>query len=83
MDAPEPNGGIITSKSAPEPANPAPRIPSIDSTSIVAVVYPLPGEVTTTSWIWPGIVIPSASWPSATVIVTNPPSPSPPIGTWL
>ena len=48
-----------------------------------ATVYPFPGDVTKTSWIWPGITIPSESVPSATVICTNPPSPSPPIGTLL
>ena len=47
------------------------------------MVYALPGEVTTTSCIWPGIVIPSSSDPSLTKILTKPPSPSPNIGTEL
>ena len=83
MDAPDPNGGITTINSAPDPVKPEPRMPGIDSISIVAVVYPLPGDVTITSCIWPGIDTPSESVPSATVIWTNPPSPSPPIGTPL
>ena len=78
-----PNGGITTSISAPEHANPAPRIPVIASISIFALVYPLPGEVMVTDWIWPGIVSPSSFVPSATTIVTRPPSPSPLIGPLL
>jgi hypothetical protein len=38
IDAPVPEAGITTSNSAPEPVKPAPRIPVIASTSIVAVV---------------------------------------------
>ena len=38
IDAPVPVAGITTTNSAPEPVRPAPRIPVIASTSIVAVV---------------------------------------------
>ena len=48
IDAPVPNGGITTVNSPPEPVVPGPKIPSIASISIDAVVYPIPGEVTTT-----------------------------------
>ena len=51
IEAPVPAGGITTFRSTPEPVKPAPRIPDIDSTSILATVYPLPGDVTTTSCI--------------------------------
>ena len=83
ITAPVPNAGMTTLITAPDPVKPDPRIPSIDSISIDAVVYPLPGDVMSTDWIWPGIVAPSSSVPSATVIWTNPPSPSPEIGTEL
>ena len=81
IDAPVPNGGITTVNSPPEPVVPGPKIPSIASISIDAVVYPIPGEVTTTLLIWPGIVWLFSSSPSETVISTKPPSPSPAIGT--
>ena len=51
IEAPVPYGGITTTKSAPDPLNPDPRMPGIDCISIFAVVYPLPGEVTVTSTI--------------------------------